>query len=304
MTRARTVLGVQVALAVLAGAVLTLGLFVALTGLSFGAPSAAALAAACGRFALPDASLASLFALMLGSVAVAVLALAIRSAFRQALASGRLLASLEVTGRGPARSVVFRAPGTQAFCAGLLRPRVYVSTGALRALGSDELGAVLAHESHHASMRDPLRMLVARALGDALFFLPGMRQLSQRYGALAELAADEAAVKTRGPQPLASALVAFERSDPAVVGIAPERVDHLLGMRPRWDIPIALIAWTVVLLTVVAVVALRLDAAMGQAALNVPLFAAQACMISMAVVPVVLGAGALLAGGRFLRLRS
>jgi len=39
---------------------------------------------------------------------------------------------------------VFRAPGSQAFCAGLLRPRIYVSTGALRALGSDELGAVLA----------------------------------------------------------------------------------------------------------------------------------------------------------------
>ena len=199
---------------------------------------------------------------------------------------------------------VFRAPGSQAFCAGLLRPRIYVSTGALRALGSDELGAVLAHESHHARRRDPLRMLVARALGDALFFLPGMRRLSQRYGALAELAADEAAVKASGTQPLASALLAFERSDAAAVGLAPERVDHLLGARLRWDVPVALIAWTLVLLTVVAVVALRLDAAMGQVPLNVPLFAAEACMISMAVVPMVIGAGALLAGGRFLRLGS
>jgi hypothetical protein len=62
-------------LALLAGAVLTLGLMVALTGLSFGAPSAAALDAACRRFALPDAHPASLLALILGSVAVAALAL-------------------------------------------------------------------------------------------------------------------------------------------------------------------------------------------------------------------------------------
>lgn len=303
MTKARTVLGVQLALATLAGAVLILAFAVALSGVSLRSPQAAALASACQRFALPDASLPSLAALALGSASVAILVIAVRSALRQARASRRLVASLQIAGEGPDGTVAFRATGAQAFCAGLLRPRVYVSTGALRALDGDELRAVLAHEGHHARLRDPLRVLIARALGDALFLLPAMRRLSQRYGALAELAADEATVRARGTQPLASALLAFERSDPAVVGIAPERVDHLLGERPAWDLPIALIVWTLLLLAALAAMALRLEAVMGQATLNIPLFAAQACMLVMALFPLALGAGTLLAGKRLLASR-
>lgn len=109
----------------------------------------------------------------------------------------------------------------------------------MRLLSHEELDAVIAHESHHARRRDPLRLLVARSVAADLFFLPVMRRLAERYAAMAELAADEAAVgATRGPRALASALLAFDaHPSPAVVGIAPERIDHLLGRDVRWDLP-------------------------------------------------------------------
>ena len=50
----------------------------------------------------------------------------------------------------------------EAFCAGFLRPRVYVSRGAVELLTPDELRAVLQHEHHHWRMRDPLRLASAR----------------------------------------------------------------------------------------------------------------------------------------------
>ena len=136
-------------------------------------------------------------------------------------------------GAGAARDrgrEVLVIPGAQplAFCAGLLRPRVYVSTGALERLGEAELAAVVAHEAHHAARRDPLRLLVARAIGDAY----SLGALPRREQALAELAADAAAVRCRGVAPLASALLAF---DPTA--IAPERVDRLAGEAPRHEVP-------------------------------------------------------------------
>ncbi|MDP9260088.1 MAG: M56 family metallopeptidase, partial [Actinomycetota bacterium] len=217
MTRARFVFALQATLGVAAAAVVGLALVVSLTGVSFAVPSAQALAAACQDFALPEVTPLSLLGLALGSFAVAVLWLAARSAIRQLRASRRFVARLHVHDDGPAGSIVFDDAAPRAFCAGLLRPRVYVSSGALRSLDSEELGAVLAHEAHHARLRDPLRVLIARTLSDALFFLPAVRRLADRYGALAELAADEAAVRARGTQPLASALLAFEQADPAVV---------------------------------------------------------------------------------------
>ena len=87
----------------------------------------------------------------------------------------------------------------RAFCAGLLRPRVYVSTGAVALLDDAALSAVLAHERQHARRHDPLRLAVGRVLARALFFLPELGDLVERQQALAELSADESAVNA-GPR--------------------------------------------------------------------------------------------------------
>ena len=133
-------------------------------------------------------------------------------------------------------------PGrTGAFCAGWLRPAVYVAEGTLRASQPGELRAILAHEEHHRARRDPLRLLCARVAADALRPLPGFASLADRQAALAELAADAASVAAIGDaQPLASALARFDASDEPGVGVAPERVDQLTGLLRAATIPPAL----------------------------------------------------------------
>jgi hypothetical protein len=128
------------------------------------------------------------------------------------------------------------------FCAGLLRPWVYVTEGTLRAGRSAELRAILAHEEHHRARRDPLRLLCAQVVADALRPLPPFASLAGRQAALAELAADAASVKALGDvKPLASALARFDASDEPGAGVAPERVDQLTGLLRTATIPSALL---------------------------------------------------------------
>lgn len=309
MPKARGVICLLSTLALLGAGVTAVALFAAATSVQWELPSAAGIIEACRRFALPDLTALSVLTLALGSGAFAVLALAGRSVSRQLRASRRFPATLQITGparSGRPRTLVFADEAPKAFCAGLLRPRIYVSTGAIAALADDELQAVLAHERHHARCRDPLRLLAARTAGDALFFLPAVRRLADRYAALAELAADRAAVDAGGGgrRSLAAALLAFDTAtSPAVVGIAPERVDSLLGDGPAWQLPLALMASALVVLTAIAVVAARVAEASAHTALDLPLLLADACMLAMATLPLALGAATLLSARRALRDR-
>jgi hypothetical protein len=238
-----------------------------------------------------------------------VIALAARSAVSQLRSRRRFLGRLRVVGAADAAgcpTLIIDDPLPRAFCAGLLRPRIHVSRGALDLLDDDELSAVVAHEAHHARRRDPLRIFIARALADALFFLPVLRRLAERYSALAELAADEAAVRRSGTRkPLAAALLAFDKSPhAAIVGVAPERVDHLLGERPRWELPLTLLAGAAVTIVGLVALALRTAESAGHASVDMPLLLAQACMVGMTVLPVLVGTAALLASKRALERRA
>ena len=141
------------------------------------------------------------------------------------------------------------------FCAGLLRPRVYVSTGAVALLDDAALSAVLAHERQHARRRDPLRLAAGRVLARALFFLPGLGDLVERQQALAELSADETAVNDlpANRSALARAMVSFSDTAPAggSAGVDPARVDYLLGDPPSWRFPalLCLVATSVLVLS-------------------------------------------------------
>jgi len=307
MRSARALYRLHAVLALAGAAATALSLVVALTRVSFQPPSAEAITRACQRVGLDDLSIASLLVLSLSSLSVAVLALALRWAMRQLGLRRRFMRGVRIMGQADVegcRALVIDEERPQAFCSGLWRPRVYVSRGTLDLLAPDQLAAVVAHEAHHARRRDPLRLFVARALGEGLFFLPALGRLADRYAALAELAADEAAVSRGGPRPLAGALLAFDQTpNAAVVGIAPERVDHLLGGRPRWELPTVLLLGAG--LTVAGLVALVLQTAQAtsHASVALPALLAQACMVAMTVTPVLVGAAALLASSRRLRRR-
>lgn len=303
MAKARVVFALQLALGALGFAAVGLGVVVGIGHLSFGLPPTSALLEACNRL-LPDLDLLSVVVLTLGGLSFAVIARTIASGVRRVRASRAVISGLRRLDRrrvGTAPVDVFSHPSALAFCAGLLRPRIYVSTGTIAALDAAELEAVVAHERHHARKRDPLRIFVAGVLSDGLFFAPALRRLADRYAALAELAADRAAVRVHrdDPGPLASALLAFERADPAVVGIAPERVDHLLGDTPRWDLPLALAAWALTMIAGVAALALFVESA-AHAPLNLPLLVTQSCMVVIVAVPLLVVIGGMLRGRRLL----
>jgi Zn-dependent protease with chaperone function len=247
----------------------------------------------------PAINLAAAVMLPLAAVGIVSLVLGLRAALAEVIAQRRFLRGLVVVGRLPAHPdvLVVRDPRLQAFCAGQVRPRVFVSTATARALEPAELDAVLAHEAQHRLRRDPLRIAAARALCEALFFLPVLRRLTERYCALAELSADAAALKRSGgdPAPLASAMLQFGGAvDPAVVGIAPERVDHLLGATPAWRLPSALLVCAVTSIATMALLAWQIGrSALITTSLNPPLLSSQPCVVVLAGVPFLLAAAAL-----------
>jgi hypothetical protein len=95
----------------------------------------------------------------------------------------------------------FADPRPRLFCAGWLRPRIYVSTGALLGLANDDLRTALAHQRQHARRRDGLRLAVARAVAQGLPFLPVLRTLVGRYARHIELTAVRASVGTASADP-------------------------------------------------------------------------------------------------------
>jgi hypothetical protein len=191
-------------------------------------------------------------------------------------------------------ALVFEDERPRAFCAGLVRPRVYVSSGAVASLDEPALHAVILHERHHARRRDPLRLATGRVLARALFFMPGLRELIRRHQALAELSADESAIKAgeenRGA--LASAMLSFSDDSESgeVVGIDPARVDHLLGEPPSWRFPALLcLAGLSVIALITAVATLAGQVASGSATLAAPFLSSRPCIVVLAMIPAALG---------------
>lgn len=291
---ARTLYRLYAALAIAAvGAVLGAALAVA-RATSFRPEPMTRLLEVCRRSLLPHLGLSHVLILLGGALAVTVLIRATLSAVRHCRAARRAVRRVAVVrhldGSSPVRVIADSSP--QAFCAGILRPRVHVSTGALAVLSTSELAAVVEHELHHAARRDPLRLLIAQVVSDAFFFLPALRQLRSRYAALAELAADEAAVRRLGgPQPLASAMLAFgEQPTGAVVGFSAERIDHLLGASPRWDVSRSMLAWMLVTVSALAAATLLLVRSTQAAEVNATMLLLQSCFVVILASPALAGA--------------
>jgi len=244
----------------------------------------------------PAANLAALVVLGLALSGLAVTALTVGGALRELLAARRLRRALTALAPRPLGEVlVIDDERPRAFCAGWLRPRVYVSTGAIAQLDEAALGAVLAHERHHARRRDPLRFAAGRVMAQALFFLPGLAELAGRQEALAELSSDESAINAApgNRSALARAMLHFSEAsrpdDPA--GVAPERVDHLLGEPLHWPFPVLLCLLTAgVLAALVAIGVLAGQVARGSATLAPPFVSRQPCVVVLAAIPALLGA--------------
>jgi Zn-dependent protease with chaperone function len=244
------------------------------------------------RVSYPAANAGAVVVTALAGLGVAMVAAVAWRLSRELIADRRFRAGL----RGePSRRLngawVIDDSRPQAFCAGLVRSRVYVSTGALELLDEPALAAVLAHERHHVRHRDPLRLACARALGAGLLFVPTLRRLIARQQALAEISADEAALLTRGVErsALASAMLSFSHAAGTEgIGVDPQRIDHLLGERPSWRFPLALCLATAAALALVgALAALAARVANGSATLAPPFLSSEPCIVVLAALPLV-----------------
>lgn len=185
--------------------------------------------------------LAALAALPLfGVVVVAWLA---RLAFvlsRAALTVGRLPRSDQLPARLRASVVRTGVERVQcissslpiAFCAGAHRPRIIVSEGLAEQLDDRELEAVLIHERQHLREREPMVRAACEAAAQVLVFFPLARWWSRRRIEMAELRADQAALRRVGPRPVAAALFRLGSTVPAAAAFAGDtelRVAQLLG---------------------------------------------------------------------------
>ncbi len=154
------------------------------------------------------------------------------------------------------------APQPFALCYGWRSPRVLITTGLVETLDTQELKSVLAHEQYHLVQHDPFKILIARALRDAVIFFPVLKDLVENYLLLQEIAADQHALAhgaTR--ETLASALLKVFRSpawDTLGVGAYSsfgERVQHLAQPQRKFNWRIS---WARVVISVVAVIFLLL----------------------------------------------
>ena len=119
---------------------------------------------------------------------------------------------------GLSRIDVTDAEERYSFTYGLWWPRVVVSRRLLDSVSDSELEAVLAHEQYHVRNRDPLKMMIGRALTPGLFLLPMTRHLLDRYLTVCELAADRSAMARCGSAPLAGAIYKVMSAEPVVPG--------------------------------------------------------------------------------------
>lgn len=122
-----------------------------------------------------------------------------------------------------------------AFCFGLLRPRVVITSGLVERLSADEQAAVVWHEAEHAHSREPLRSLLARLAANTFFWIPLLRGLLDRFLLVKEIAADQRAIARTNPAALAGALYEVA-SGPALASVgagdlAAARIDRLFAAK-------------------------------------------------------------------------
>lgn len=94
--------------------------------------------------------------------------------------------------------VYLNLPTPYAFCIGFWRPRIWLTSGLTDLLNDDELTAVLIHEAHHCRRRDPLRLLISRAIRSGFFFLPLVGDLAKLVELQQEIEADQLVIQKMG----------------------------------------------------------------------------------------------------------
>jgi Zn-dependent protease with chaperone function len=141
----------------------------------------------------------------------------------------------------PTSIVLLQSSRPFAFCFGIFKPRLCLSSGLVDLLSPLQLQAVLLHEDYHRRQHDPLCFLMLEAVASTLFFLPAVRESVAGIQTARELAADRYAIQKVGKHALAGALCQLLAAPPPpfpqrmMVGFSGTtlRIDALLSQRSR-----------------------------------------------------------------------
>jgi hypothetical protein len=167
------------------------------------------------------------------AVGVSLVAACVRTA--RGARTARRLVDRHVVGRGPHGSVIVSGPDVVFAVAGLARPRVVVSAGALASLDDAELAAGLDHERGHIARRHRFVMLAAAALSALGWMVPGTRRAAAEIAFHLERDADRWALERRNDRlALASVICkaaasAQPPSTPAMASLGQTGVRERLG---------------------------------------------------------------------------
>lgn len=127
----------------------------------------------------------------------------------------RRLVERQALGAGPRNSVIVRGSDVVFAVAGLARPRVLVSAGALTALDDDELAAGLDHEEAHIARRHRFLMLLAVTLGALGRVIPGTRRGLRELTFHLERDADHWALRRRNDRLALASVICKAAAEPS-----------------------------------------------------------------------------------------
>jgi Zn-dependent protease with chaperone function len=175
------------------------------------------------------------------ALAASLLVTCVRTA--RSARTARRLVDDHVLGRGPRGSVIVSGPEIAFAVAGLARPRIVVSAGALASLDDAELAAALDHERGHIERHHRFVLLTAAGLSALGWMVPGTRRAAAEIAFHLERDADRWALDRRNDRlALASVICktaasAHPTGSPAVANLSQtgvrERLGQLLDDRPR-----------------------------------------------------------------------
>ena len=190
-----------------------------------------------------DVGVPRVLLLVLPLVAAVLLAVGVGAELRQRRRVARVTGALLLQGAVRARVLghdVNVVPDARPFALALPRDHggIVVSTGALEQLDTDELIAVLEHESAHLSQRHHRAQDVVVSLCRYTRWVPLLRAVEKAFPAYLEIAADDRARARTGTLPLVGALLKFGDATLPVPGrpgtaalhaAGPERVRALVN---------------------------------------------------------------------------
>lgn len=142
--------------------------------------------------------------------------------------TNRAVAMLPVSRKGARNLLIIKDDSVKtAFTQGLLRPKIYISTGLVKCLSKEELRAVFLHELCHSRRRDPLKFLAIGFLRNAFFYIPASAILASFSRLKSEHEADDAAVRSGEALDIASAILKVARTS------APAPIASLAGSQEQ-----------------------------------------------------------------------